>query len=78
MSYRRLSEEEKLKIYRSFVTKITEDKRKKYRGDKYAAYRPTLYVDKYGDVWHKINETTVKRLKDGNMGVWDGGKGFSQ
>lgn len=34
------------------------------------------YRDVYGDVWVKLDELYVRRVIDGNIGLWDSGKGL--
>lgn len=34
------------------------------------------YKDRYGDLWIRINDYYILRLRDGNIGVWDNGKGL--
>lgn len=34
------------------------------------------YIDEYGDIWVKLDDYYVKRLKDGNIGTWQDGKGL--
>jgi hypothetical protein len=35
------------------------------------------YKDIYGDTWVKLNNLYVRRVTDGNIGLWDNGRGLS-
>ncbi len=35
------------------------------------------YEDRYGDVWKRTSDTTVRRVSDGNIGHWFLGKGLN-
>lgn len=34
------------------------------------------YQDKYGDMWERLDEFYVRRLRDGNIGLWNYGIGL--
>jgi hypothetical protein len=38
--------------------------------------RSKRYIDKYGQVWIKVGEYTVKRSSDGCIGGWFNGVGL--
>ena len=35
------------------------------------------YSDMYGDVWVKLDNYYVRRMKDGNIGLWMNGVGLA-
>lgn len=37
-----------------------------------------LYFDQDGDIWERISDTQVKRLRDGNVGAWQNGYGLQK
>jgi hypothetical protein len=36
------------------------------------------YVDRDGQLWERLNEDYVRRLSDGNIGLWDSGKRLTE
>lgn len=34
------------------------------------------YIDKWGEVWQRIDKFYVKRISDGNVGGWFNGQGL--
>ncbi len=35
------------------------------------------YLDKWGELWEKINDWQVRRISDGNLGGWQNGNGLT-
>lgn len=37
-----------------------------------------LFLDRDGDTWERTDDNFVRRLRDGNVGGWYGGKGLKE